>query len=255
MQIGVMADAVHAGARREGRVHQHHGGPQFRQPVPDRLRVVAGDGAAREQPGEEARADGGDLVEVKRAGGSVAKRKLRHDRQHAGACRRFEHDVAGADHGGLERRVGQRQRRRELLILELLLGAPGLRGLQGRQGLQHAQHGRGAAGTCAGLASHGAAVALEEQHQRRLGRLVGILPEPGAVRVGGAEGGGHGVRAGCGHRAPGRPPGRAAGCGPRPAARRESTGTAGLRVRRSRWRGVRRRADERVRAAPGGRRA
>ena len=192
MQIGVMADAVHAGAGRERRVHQHHGGPELWQPVPDRLRVVAGDGAARKQAGEEARAGGGDLVEVQRVG-VLAEGKLRHDGQHAGACRGFEHHVAGADHGGLQRRIGQGQRRRELLVLELLFGAPGLRGLQRRERLQHPQHGGGTAGACAGLAAHGAAVALEEEHQRRLGRLVGVLPEPGAVRVGGAEGGGHGL--------------------------------------------------------------
>ena len=193
MQIDVMADALDTGADRERRVHQHHGGTQLGQAVADRLRVVAGDRAARKQPGEEAGADGGDLVEVQRAGGPVAKRELRHHRQHAGACRRFEHDVAGPDHRGLQCGVGQRQRRRELLILELLLGAPGLRGLQGRQGLQHPQHGGGTAGTGAGLAPHGAAVALEEEHQGRFRRLVGILPEPGAVRVGSAEGGRHGL--------------------------------------------------------------
>ncbi len=193
MQIDVMTDALDAGAGREGRVHQHHGGAQLGQPVPDRLRVVAGHRAARKQAREEAGADGGDLVEVQCAGGPVAKRKLRHDGQHAGARRGFEHHVAGPDHGGLQRRVGQGQRSRELLILELLLRAPGLRGFERRQGLQHPQHGGGTAGACAGLAAHGAAVALEEEHQRRLGRLIGVLPEPGAVRVGGAEGGGHDV--------------------------------------------------------------
>ena len=202
VQIGVMADALHAGAGREGRVHQHHGGTQLRQAVPDGLRVVAGDGAARKQAREKAGAGGGDLVEVQRAGGLVAERKLRHDRQHAGARRRFEHHVAGPDHCGLQHRVGERQRRRELLIPELVVGALRLGGLEGRQGLKHAEHGRGAAGTGAGLAAHGASVALQEQHQRRLGRLVGGLPEPCAVRVGGAEGGGHGIAQGAGIEGP-----------------------------------------------------
>ena len=153
--------------------------------------------AAGEEAGEEPGADGGDLVEVKRVG-VLAEGKLRHDGQHPGARRRFEHDVAGADHRGLQCGVGQGQRRGELLILELLFGAPRLRGLERRQGLQHVQHGGGAAGTGAGLAPHGAAVALEEEHQRGLGRLVGVLPEPGAVRIGGAEGGGHGLAQGAG---------------------------------------------------------
>ena len=202
MQIRVMADALHAGARREGWVHQHHRGTQLRQPVPDRLRVVAGDRAAGKQAREESGARGGDLVEVQRAGAPVTEGKLRHHGQHAGAGRGFERDIARPDCGRLQRGIGQGQRRRELLILELLLGAPGLRGFEGRQGLQHAQHGGGAACTRAGLASHGAAVALEEEHKRHLGSLVGILPEPGAVRVGGAEGGGHGIAQGAGIEGP-----------------------------------------------------
>ena len=76
------------------------------------------------------------------------------------------------------------------------------RSFQRREGLQHPQHGGGAARTGAGLAPHGAAVALEEEHQRGLGRLVGILPEPGAVRVGGAEGGRHGFAQGAGIQRP-----------------------------------------------------
>ena len=147
---------------------------------------MAGDGSAGEQPGEEAGADGGELVEVKRVG-VLAEGELRHDGQHAGARRGFEHHVAGPDRRGLQSGVGERQRRRELLILDLLLGAPRLGGFQRREGFQHPQHGGGTARTGAGFAPHGAAVALEEQHQRRLGRLVGVLPEPGAVRVGGAE--------------------------------------------------------------------
>ena len=58
--------------------------------------------------------------------------------------------------------------------------------------------------TGAGLAPHGAAVALEEQHQRRLGRLIGVLPDPGAVRVGGAEGSRHGLAKGAGIQCPAR---------------------------------------------------
>ena len=126
-------------------------------------------------------------------GGILAECKLRHDGQHACARRGFEHHVAGPDHGCLERGVGERQRRRELLIPELVLGAPRLGGLERGEGFQHAQHGGGTVRAGAGFAPHGAAVALEEQHQRRLGRLVGVLPDPGALGVGAAEGGGHGA--------------------------------------------------------------
>ena len=55
----------------------------------------------------------------------------------------------------------------------------------------HAEHGGRAVRSGPGLAPHGAAVALDEQHQGRLGRLVGVLPDPGTVGVGRAEGGGH----------------------------------------------------------------
>ena len=76
---------------------------------------------------------------------------------------------------------------------DLLFGTPRLGGLQGRDGLQHGQHGGGAAGIRPGLAAHGAAVTLEEQHERGLGRLVGVLPDPGTLGVGGPEGIGHGL--------------------------------------------------------------
>ena len=123
MQIGVMTDAFDPGACRKRRVHQDHGGAQFGQAVPDGLGVVAGDRASRKQPGEESGADDGELVEVKRAR-VLAEGELRHHGQHAGACRGLEHDVAGSDHRGLQRGVGERQRRRELLIPELVFGAP-----------------------------------------------------------------------------------------------------------------------------------
>ena len=190
-QVGVVTDAVDAGACREGRVHQDHGGAELWQMIPDRLGVVAADGGAEEQAGQQSGAGGGDLVEVQCAPGPVAEGALGHHRQHAGACRGFENDVAGPDRGGLQRGIGQGQRRRELLQPQLLIGAPRLGGLQRRQRLQHAEHGGRAVRSRPGLAPHGAAVALDEQHQRSLRRLVGVLPDPGTVSVGRAEGGGH----------------------------------------------------------------
>ena len=161
--------------------------------VPDCLGVVARDGSVGEEVGEQPCAGGGDLVEVERPGGPRPEGALGHDGQHPRAGRRFEHDIAGPDGGGLQRGVGERQRRRELLKLELLLGAPGLRGFQCGEGLQHAEHGGGAVGTRPGLAPHGAAIVLEEEHQRRLGRLVGVLPHPAALGIARAEGAGHGL--------------------------------------------------------------
>ena len=190
-EVGVVADAVHTGARREGRVHEDDSGTQVGQMVPDRLGVVTSDGGAGEQAGQQPGAGGGDLVEVERPGGIVAEGACGHHRQHAGAGGGFEHDVAGPDRGGLQRGIGQGQRRRELLQPQLLLGAPRLRGLESRQRFQHAEHGGGSVRPRPGFAPHGAAVALDEQDQRGLGRLVGVLPHPGALGVGRAEGAGH----------------------------------------------------------------
>ena len=116
---------------------------------------------------------------------------MRHDGQHPGAGRGFEHGIARPDPGGLQRRIGQGQWGGELLEFELLFGTPGLGRLNGGERLQHGEHGGGTIGSGARLAAHEAGVTLEEQDQRRLGGLVGVLPYPGALGVGGAEGGAH----------------------------------------------------------------
>ena len=80
-----MPDAVDAGARREGRVHEDDSGTQVGQMVPDRLGVVAADGGAGEQAGQQSGAGGGDLVEVQCAPGPVAEGALGHHGEHARA--------------------------------------------------------------------------------------------------------------------------------------------------------------------------
>ena len=130
-------------------------------------------------------------------GGPVPERTLRHDGQHAGAGRGLQHGIARPNSGGLQRRVGERQRRGELLEFHLFFGTPGLGRLKGGECLQHRKHGGGTIGSGARLAAHEAGVTLEEQDQRRLGGLVGILPHPGALSVGGAEGGAHRPAEGC----------------------------------------------------------
>ena len=153
----------------------------------------ADDRSGGEHPGQKPGAGCGDLVEMERPAGLLTERTRSHDREHAGAGGGFEHDIAGPDGGGLEGGVGERERRRELLQRDQFLGSPRLRRLQGGEGLQHGEHGGGTAGPGAGLPEHGAAVALEEENQRRLGRLVGVLPEPGALAVARTEGTGHGL--------------------------------------------------------------
>ena len=148
--------------------------------------------ARGEEMGQEAGAHGRDLVEMQGGGGVAAERALGHYGQHAGAGGGLQHGIARPDRGSLERGIGERQRRRELLEADLVLGALGVRGLQGGDRGQHGEHAAGTVRPGAGLPAHGAAVTLDEQHDGGLGGLVGVLPYPGAVGVGGAERAGHG---------------------------------------------------------------
>ena len=218
-QIRVVTGALDPGARRKRRVHQHHCGTQVREIIGDGLGVVAGDRRVLEQSSKQPGADGGDLVQVQglprsRAIAVLAEGALGHDGEHAGAGRGLEHDVAGPDGGGLQRGVGERQGGGELLQGKLFFRPPCLGRLQGRQGLQHGEHGGGRSGFGAGLAAHETAVTLDEQHHRGFGRFVGVLPDPGALRVAGAEGRAHGLAQGLCIERPARLQlGKQSGCG------------------------------------------
>ena len=187
-QVGVVPAAVDARRRREGRVHQHDGRADVAQPVGDGLGVEGRHDRLRKQPGQEPRPCLRVLVEMQIAGGGVAQRAFGHHRQHAGAGGGFQHDVARPDRGGLQCRIGERQRGRELLEPDLLLGAPGVGGFQRGDRLQHRQHAARPVRPGAAGAAHAPAVALQEQHARRLGRLVGVLPDPGARGIRRTEG-------------------------------------------------------------------
>ena len=187
-EIGVVADAVDARRRGKRRVHQHDGGPDIMEPVGDGFRVEGGSDRLREQMGQEAGARGGVFVEMEIAPGLGAHRAFGHDREHAGAGRGLQHGVARADRGGLERGIGERQRRRELLQADLLLGALRVRRLQRGDRVQHRQHPARPVRSGSGLSAHGTAVTLHEQHGGGFGGLVGVLPDPGAGRVRCAEG-------------------------------------------------------------------
>ena len=192
-QIGVVADAVDPRRRRERRVHQHDRRPDGGQEVGEGLGVVAGDGGAGKQRRKQPGADGRDLVQMQMSGGAAPHGALRHHGEHAGPGRGLQHGVARPDGGGPERGIGERQRGRELLETDLVLGTLGVRGLQGGDRGHHRQHFPGAVGPGAGPLAHGAPVALHEQHHGGLGGFVGVLPDPGAVGVARSEGAGHGV--------------------------------------------------------------
>ena len=183
VQVRVVAPPGDAGACRERRVHQDHRGPDERQVVGDALRVAAGDGRAREERIEEPGPGGAQLVQVKRPLGLAPERALGEHREHAGPGRGLEHHVARAHRRGLERGVGERQGGGELLHRDLLLGAARVGGLQRGHRFEHREHPRGRTG----FPAHRAPVALDEQHHRGLGRLVGVLPGPGAGGVGALE--------------------------------------------------------------------
>ena len=213
-QIRVVTGALNPGARRKRRVHQHHCGTQARQIIGDGLCVVAGDWCVLEQSGKQPGTDGGDFVQVQRAARVLAERALGHDGEHAGTGRGLQHDVAGPDGGGLQRSVGERQGGGELLQGKLFLRPPCLGWLQRREGLQHGEHGGSRSGSGARLAAHEAAVTLDEQHHRGLGCFVGVLPDPGALRVAGAEGRAHGLAQGlCIESPAGLRVGKQSGCG------------------------------------------
>ena len=127
------------------------------------------------------------------SGSAARKRTRRHHGEHAGAGRGLQHGVARPDGGGPQRGIGEGERGRELLETDLVLRALGVRGLQGGDGREHRQHLAGAVGASAGPLAHGAAVALHEQHHGGLGRLVGVLPDPGAAGVARSEGADHGI--------------------------------------------------------------
>ena len=192
-QIRVVADAVDARRRGKRRVHDDGRGRHVVKPVGDGFRIEGGGDGLGEQMGQEMRARVGVFVEIQTARGPVAHRAFGYHRQHAGAGARLQHGIARPDGGGAERDIGQRQRRRELLQADLLLGALRVRRLERRDGVQHCQHVAGAVRPGPGLLAHGAPVTLHEQHDRGFGGLVGILPEPGALGIGGAEGARHGV--------------------------------------------------------------
>ena len=165
-QIRVVAGAPDPGARRKRRVHQHHGGMQAGQPVGDGLGVERGHHGFWKQPGQKPGACPGVFIEMQFAGGGIAECALGHDGEHAGAGRGLQHDVAGADGGGLQCGIGERQRRRELLQGKLFLRAFCLGRLQRRQGLQHLQHAARPVLAAAAGAAHAPSVTLAELIER-----------------------------------------------------------------------------------------
>ena len=200
-QIGLFAGAVDSGGYGEGRVHENHCGTHVRQIVLDALGVVAGDGSAGEERGEQPGADRGDFVEVQVAGRPCRART----RPSLRACRCRRRARARRRPGGW-RRPGARHRR---------VGA-GSRTAGGGPAFRIAWCGRARArrlrrrnrASCGGRrrrrrrVAQGAAVAADEHDDSGLGGLVGVLPEPCAFGVAGAMRAGHGAAKGGGVQGP-----------------------------------------------------
>ena len=129
-QIRVVPAALDPGADRERGVHQHRRRHEPGQVIRDGLGVAPVDGNARKEPFEQSRPGRGEFVEVELLAGGRAERTVGHDGEDAGAGRRFQHPVAGADHGRLNRGIGQRQGRGELLQSHLFFGSPGMGGFE-----------------------------------------------------------------------------------------------------------------------------
>ena len=108
-----------------------------------------------------------------------------HHGQGSGAGRGLEHQVVGFDPRGRGDRVGQAQRRGELLHPDLLFRAVGVRRLQACGPLDVAE-------PLAETAPEDAApIPEQEERHRALGGVVRLLPAPAALGVGEPEGGGH----------------------------------------------------------------
>jgi hypothetical protein len=175
--------AVDVRRSREGWVHQHHARPDRRiEPVVDLLGVVPGDCGISKEAGKEPGARVGDFVERK-----PRFRQFGKDRQQAGAGGGFQHEIGGSQCGRYGGGETERDRRRELLELLGFFRTARLRGQPGAKPGQHVEHRRRR--TRAG--AHRAAKFAQEHDLRGFERLVGLLPHPGAVGVGAAEGGLH----------------------------------------------------------------
>ena len=144
----------------------------------DVLGVVPCDRAIAVEAGEQPGAGIGDLVQRETGAGEFGE-----DRQQARSGRGFEDEIVRSDRRGFGGGEAQRDRRRELLEAVAFLRAAGLRRQPLAEPVQHLEHRGGGAGA----GSHGTAEFAQEQHLRRLGGFVGILPGPGAGRIRGAE--------------------------------------------------------------------
>ena len=187
-QVGLRLHGSPPGGAGERRVHDHEGRVEVREGVGDVLCVVAGDVGGGERELQEAAAGRGELVEGEAAARGGVEGEGGEHGEGAGPGGGLEDDVVGAGGRGRGDGPGDRERRRELLVALLHVVAAGLCGLEGGELLDEPEHPGGAAG----LRQHRGAVSLQEQGERDLCGVVGLLPGPGSGCVGAAEGRGHG---------------------------------------------------------------
>ena len=234
--------ALHVGRGREGRVHEDdawaHGLGQI---VVNLLGVEARDGDGREQQREQIGACLGDLVERERC--AV---KLGEDGELPGSGRGFEHQIGGRDRGRERGDEAKLDGRRELLELLAFFRAARVGRRERGEPAQHVEQPR----VRARASAHRGEVAAQEEQLRCLARLVGVLPDPGAFAVGGAERFASSLRAACARRALRRVRGSQGACRPpeadaprgghrrRRAVVRGGQGRIGRRRRQVAWAGT-----------------
>ena len=180
-QVGVAAGSADADGGGERRVHGDDGGAQAGKTIGKGFGVVCGDGSRRKEIAEKGVPVLRDLVEVEDGSGGRVGGNGGHAGEDAGAGGGLQEGVAMTDRKCGKGDIGQRQRGRELLQADLVLGPAGVGGFEPGDLLDHGEDARRA--FVAGVGPQRGAEVLQEEHGGGLGRFVGFLPEP-ACRVG-----------------------------------------------------------------------
>ena len=172
-QVDVAPALADGRARGERRIHEHDLRTHPRQPVADVLGVVLRERCVGEDLRQQRVAHRGELVQEQLRRGVENRGGER--REYAGSGRGLQDRVAGPHVRRQKGRAGERQRRRELVEGDLVLGAVRVRGFQRGDAFDHGEERvRGL-----GRIAHAPGPTLQEQDRGRLGRVVAELGVPG----------------------------------------------------------------------------